>query len=65
VSQIDPELRGGVREETVPIQFLALRRALGRDTVGLKALPTPAAAAPGGSSGGGGSAGGSGSGRPG
>jgi hypothetical protein len=28
-----------VREETVPIQFLALRRVLGRDTVGLKTLP--------------------------
>lgn len=36
VSQIDPELAGGVREQAVPVQFSVLRRALGGDTVGLK-----------------------------
>jgi hypothetical protein len=39
VTQLDPELRGGVREESVPIQFQVLRRVLGNDTVGLK-LPS-------------------------
>ena len=40
ITQIDPELRGGVREETVPVQFHSLRRVLGNDTVGLKAAAT-------------------------
>lgn len=36
VRQLDPEMAGGVHTETVPVQLLVLRRALGGDTVGLK-----------------------------
>jgi predicted nicotinamide N-methyase len=36
VAKLDAEMRGGVERESVPVQFMVFRRALGNDTVGIK-----------------------------
>lgn len=36
VNQLDPEMVGGVSSQTMPVQFMAFRAAVGNDTIGLK-----------------------------
>lgn len=36
VNQLDPEMSGGVTTETIPVQFLMIRRVIGNHTVGVK-----------------------------
>jgi hypothetical protein len=36
VSQLDPEMKGGVTTQSVGVQFMAFRAAVGNDTIGLK-----------------------------
>jgi predicted nicotinamide N-methyase len=38
VQQLDPEMLGGVTSESVAVQFMVFRSAVGNDTIGLKAL---------------------------
>lgn len=38
VQQLDPEMLGGVTSESVGVQFMVFRSAVGNDTIGLKAL---------------------------
>ncbi|WIA35241.1 hypothetical protein OEZ86_003702 [Tetradesmus obliquus] len=36
VSQLDPEMKGGVTTQSVGVQFMAFRAAVGNDTIGIK-----------------------------
>jgi hypothetical protein len=38
VQQLDPEMLGGVTSESVAVQFMVFRSAVGNDTLGLKSL---------------------------